>query len=87
LRDADMVKALDQAIGLSEVGSDTIRRRTRCIDVDLQIEYSSSRAGSRVIFSRPAASSESASRYGVLARGLISDTGRRTLRCAGFFVR
>ena len=60
---ADMVKAgWIKHIGLSEVGSDTIRRAHAVHPiVDLQIEYSLSRAGSRATFSRPAASSESAS--------------------------
>jgi aryl-alcohol dehydrogenase-like predicted oxidoreductase len=72
---ADLVKAgFVRAIGLSEVGPDTIRRaRTVSAISDLQIEYSLvSRAPETRIFPLLAELGIGVTAYGVLSRGLLS---------------
>jgi aryl-alcohol dehydrogenase-like predicted oxidoreductase len=72
---ADMVKAgYVRAIGLSEVGPDTIRRAAKVHPiVDLQIEYSiASRDPEDAIFPVLSELGIGATLYGVLSRGLLS---------------
>ncbi|HEY5933966.1 MAG TPA: aldo/keto reductase [Kofleriaceae bacterium] len=72
---ADMVKAgFVRAIGLSEVGSDTIRRATKVHPIaDLQIEYSLvTREPEDAIFPVLRELGIGATLYGVLSRGLLS---------------
>lgn len=72
---ADMVKAgFVRAIGLSEVGADTIRRAARVHPIaDLQIEYSlASRDPEDAIFPVLDELGIGATLYGVLSRGLLS---------------
>jgi len=72
---ADLVKAgWVRAIGLSEVGADTIRRANAVHPIsDLQIEYSLiSRGPETTIFPLLAELSIGVTAYGVLSRGLLS---------------
>ena len=72
---ADLVKAgWVRAIGLSEVGADTIRRANAAHPIsDLQIEYSLiSRGPETTIFPLLAELSIGVTAYGVLSRGLLS---------------
>jgi len=72
---ADLVKAgYVRAIGLSEVGPDTIRRAAKVHPIaDLQIEYSlASREPEDAIFPVLAELGIGATLYGVLSRGLLS---------------
>jgi len=72
---ADLVKAgFVRAIGLSEVGPETIRRAAKVHPiVDLQIEYSlASRGPEDAIFPVLAELGIGATLYGVLSRGLLS---------------
>jgi len=72
---ADLVKAgYVRTIGLSEVGSETIRRAATVHPIaDLQIEYSiASRDPEDAIFPTLAELGISATLYGVLSRGLLS---------------
>jgi aryl-alcohol dehydrogenase-like predicted oxidoreductase len=71
---ADMIKAGCQHIGLSEVGSDTIRRAHKVHPIaDLQIEYSLiSRGIESDILPTCRELGIGITAYGVLARGLIS---------------
>ena len=72
---ADLVKAgWVRAIGLSEVGADTIRRANAAHPIsDLQIEYSLiSRGPESTIFPLLAELSIGVTAYGVLSRGLLS---------------
>ena len=72
---ADLVKAgFVRAIGLSEVGPETIRRAAKVHPIeDLQIEYSiASRGPEDAIFPLLGALGIGATLYGVLSRGLLS---------------
>jgi aryl-alcohol dehydrogenase-like predicted oxidoreductase len=72
---ADLVKAgYVRAVGLSEVGTDTIRRANAVHPIsDLQIEYSLiSRGPETTIFPLLAALGIGVTAYGVLSRGLLS---------------
>jgi aryl-alcohol dehydrogenase-like predicted oxidoreductase len=72
---ADLVKAgYVRSIGLSEVGSETIRRAAKVHPIaDLQIEYSiASRDPEDAIFPTLAEFGIGATMYGVLSRGLLS---------------
>lgn len=83
---ADLIKAGHvRAIGLSEVGTETIRRaRTVHPIADLQIEYSLiSRAPETQIFPRLSELGIGVTAYGVLSRGLLS--GSRPNAAAGDF--
>jgi aryl-alcohol dehydrogenase-like predicted oxidoreductase len=74
---ADMIKAgYVRHVGLSEVGPDTIRRAAKVHPiVDLQIEYSLiSRGAEAKIFPVLKELGISATVYGVLSRGLLSDS-------------
>ncbi len=83
---ADMVKAgYVRAIGLSEVGPDTIRRAARVHPIsDLQIEYSLiSRGPETAIFPTLRELGIGVTAYGVLSRGLLTGsrpTGARDFR-------
>ena len=85
---ADMVKAgYVRHIGLSEVGSATIRRAAAVHPIcDLQIEYSlMSRAIEGSILPTCRALGIGITAYGVLCRGLISDTWSNTALAPGDF--
>ncbi|GJG93088.1 aldo/keto reductase [Cupriavidus pauculus] len=85
---ADMVKAGHvRAAGLSEVGSDTIRRAAAvCPISDLQIEYSLiSRNIEEDILPTCRALGISVTAYGVLSRGLISGHWQKAAAGAGDF--
>ena len=78
---ADMIKAgYVKHVGLSEVGSDTIRRAHAVHPIaDLQIEYSLiSRGIEDDILPTCRELGIGITAYGVLSRGLISGTGRKT---------
>jgi aryl-alcohol dehydrogenase-like predicted oxidoreductase len=80
---ADLVKAgYVQAIGLSEVGPETIRRAHAVHPIsDLQIEYSLiSRGPESTLFPVVAGLGIGVTAYGVLSRGLLS--GSKPARCA-----
>ena len=83
---ADMVKAGSQAFGLSEVGSETIRRAHRVHPiVDLQIEYSLiSRGIENDILQTCRELGIGITAYGVLSRGLISGHWPKIVRARIF---
>jgi aryl-alcohol dehydrogenase-like predicted oxidoreductase len=78
---ADLIKAgYVRAIGLSEVGADTVRRAAKVHPIhDLQIEYSIiERAPEDAIFPALRELGISATLYGVLSRGLLSGSSTTT---------